>query len=166
MKTILMTALLLIQGFNAHAIALPEGSVRPQESARLTIQNAAGFYSNVAAARLTRVTYEMTRRQGFVIDLQYRGQAQTQIEFIVKNIQRGPCSEVIYTGEMHIPYIHFTQGKPVIIVRDNRTNRCPTLIALPTWQVTVQNGVQAQDFINLAGDPDPIFTPMAVANRY
>lgn len=166
MKHFLMIALMMVAGINAQAVLLPEGSVRPQEVANLNIVNASGFYSNVAAARMTRVTYEQTRRQGFILDVQYRGQARTQIEFIVNNIKRGTCNEVIYVGEMHIPYLTFTSGKPVVVVRDNRTNRCPTITAIPTWQISVQNGTMANDFINLVGHPSPVFSPMTVSGRF
>lgn len=161
MKKILMIALILTQSFAANAMVLPAGSPRPQERAILTVQNASGIYQGVQSAALTRVSYEQTSQEGFVLELGRGGRTQ-QIEFHVTNKRQGQCGEMIYIGQMRSQYIQFAQGGPTIIVTDHRSNICPTLIALPAWAVSVQNGMMAHDFINLVGDPEPIFTIQSV----
>jgi hypothetical protein len=164
MKKLLMIALLISQSFTAQAMVLPEGSPRPLERSLLTIQNASGAYSNVHGAALTRVKLEMTNREAFILDLSYRGFNPLRYSFAVTGKRRGPCGEIVYTGEMISKNDLNVQVKPLIMVTDHRSNRCPTLVVLPAWYVVVQNGMMANDFINMIGQPEPIFTVMGNRN--
>jgi hypothetical protein len=161
MKKLFAALMLVTLTSPAQAVLLPAGSPRPIESAQLNIVEADGIFEGINSAFLTRVRYERTGAQGFVLEVT-NNLGLNKLVFNVTDVATGSCGEKIYYAIAPT----FAAGRPSLTVVDHREDHCDYWTEVADWDIEVTTLDRRASSFRAQGEPSPIFTPMSVQRGF